>query len=205
MVNDGLGWKIHIKKPIYVSLVGVVVVLLIITAVVLIRTYNAAEKRDRETITFGVSLVGAAIAITGVLRAAESIRASNSEKVTTASLAFVQRWNSPGYLSLKTDFRELNEQLEKLDANGRDVLLRDDGGKRVVAVEVLNLFEEMATGINNGSLNGSLLREYMDTILIRYFDVYEPWIKQHRIRRNADGYFEEIEKLAKAWKKFPRK
>ena len=78
--------------------------------------------------------------------------------------------------------------------NRRDV-------KRIVADEILNFYEKMATGINNGSLDGELLRGYWEPVIIKSFERYEYWIRQHRIRKSAPGYFEELENLVKKWKK----
>ncbi len=118
-----LGWAFQPKGPIFISLVVLVSLLLAVAAAVLIRQYSVSSKEDRETIAFGVSLVGAGIAIYGLLRAADSIRQANFEKLTAASLMFVQRWNSPSYLPLKTDWRKLNEEVEKLSDADRDKLL----------------------------------------------------------------------------------
>jgi len=58
----------------------------------------------------------------------------------------------------------------------------------------------MATGINNGSLDGDLLRGYWEPVIEKTFDRYQYWIQQHRVRKNAPGYFDELEKLATKWK-----
>lgn len=76
----------------------------------------------------------------------------------------------------------------------------NDVGKRIVAVEILNFYEEMATGINNLSLDGELLRGYWEPVIIKSFERYEYWIRQHRIRKKAPDYFEELEKLVSKWK-----
>ncbi len=167
----------------------------------LIYRYYISDAHDRETITFGVSIVGATVAIYGLLKAADNIRKSNFEKFQSSSLDFVKRWNSPLYFPLKTAWRELNESMDALSETERDVALANDVKKRNTAVEILNFFEEMATGANSGSLDDKLLRTYFETFVIKAFERYQYWIRQHRIRKTAPGYFDELEKLVREWKR----
>lgn len=200
MRQDRLGWQ---TRPVFISLVVISLVLMASAAALLIHLYSISRKEDRETIAFGVTMVGAGIGIYGLLKAADNIRQSNAEKFRASSLAFVERWNSPSYWQLKTEWRKLNDELDKLDEKQRDAVLDANVDKRSVAVEVLNFYEEMATSINNGSLDGELLRGYWEPVIIRSFDRYDYWIRQHRIRKKADGYFDELEKLANKWKSPP--
>lgn len=197
MQTNRLGWFYQPKSPIFIS--GVIVGILLVASVGgwLIYKYNASGKEDRETIAFGVSIVGATLAIYGLLRGADSIRQANAEKFATNSIAFVQRWNSPSYLPLKTSWRQLNEEMDSVSEVEGDAILRDDVAKRSNAVEVLNFFEEMATGINSGALDSGLLRRYFETVVTRAFDRYEYWIRQHRIRRSASGFLMNLKDLRK--------
>lgn len=147
-----------------------------------------------------MTTVGAGVGLYGLLKAADSIRKSNAEKLTSTSLSFVQRWNDPSYWLVKAEWRKLNEELDPIAPQDRDALLDKHIEKRIVAVEILNFYEEMATGINNGSLHGELLRGYWEPVIIKTFTRYEYWIRQHRIRKEAPGYFDELEKLVKKWK-----
>lgn len=198
MLRDRYGWTV--QPRIYISLIVVGVVLLAVAAALVIHRYGISNKEDRETISFAVTVLGSGVAIYGLMRAAENIRQSNAEKFRSASLNFVERWNSPGYWSVKAEWRKLNEELDPLTPKQRDEVLDKDVAKRIVAVEILNFYEEMATGINNGSLDGDLLRGYWEPVILKSFERYEYWIRQHRIRKTAPGYFEELENLVKKWK-----
>jgi hypothetical protein len=169
-------------------------------AAIVIHQYAISKKEDRETISFAVTIVGAGVGIYGLMKAAENIRQANAERFRAASLSFVERWNAPGYWQVKAEWRKLNDELDLLTPEKRDAALDEDVSRRNVAVEILNFYEEMATGINNGSLDGELLRGYWEPVIINSFDRYEYWIRQHRIRKRAPGYFEELEKLVSKWK-----
>lgn len=166
----------------------------------MIHQYAISAKEDRGTISFAVTIVGAGVAIYGLMRAADNIRQANAERFRAASLNFVERWNAPGYWQVKAEWRKLNEELDPLTPERRDEALDKDVNKRIVAVEILNFYEEMATGINNGSLDGELLRGYWEPVIVKSFDRYEYWIRQHRIRKKAPDYFEELEKLVSKWR-----
>jgi hypothetical protein len=73
MRRDRLGWSFQTKGPIFISLVVVSVAVLAILAFILIRLYAHSVKEDRETITFGVSLVGAGIATSRLFSAATGV------------------------------------------------------------------------------------------------------------------------------------
>ncbi len=198
MLPDRFGWSV--RPTIKISLVALALVLLAIVTFWVIRVYAAATPHDRETIAFAVTTIGAGIAIYGLLRGAESIRAANAEKFKEASLKFVERWNAPGYWSIKAEWRKLNEEMDPLTPQQRNDVLSKDISKRIVAVEILNFYEEMATGVNNGSLDGELLRGYWEPVIIKSFSRYEYWIRQHRIEKEVPGYFDELEKLVRKWK-----
>ncbi len=191
MLQDRYGWSV--QPRIFISLVIIALILLIVAAVIVVHQYAISAKEDRETISFAVTIVGAGVAIYGLMRAADNIRKANAERFRAASLNFVERWNAPGYWQVKAEWRKLNEEMDPLTPEKRDEALDNDVGKRIVAVEILNFYEEMATGINNLSLDGELLRGYWEP-------VYEYWIRQHRIRKKAPDYFEELEKLVSKWK-----
>src|SRR3954452_19855901 len=198
MLRDRYGWSVQPK--FVVSLVLLALMMLAGIAAWVIHKYWLSTKEDREVISFAVTTVGAGVAIYGLMKAAENIRQSNAEKFRSASLNFVERWNSPGYWQVKSEWRKLNEELDPLAPHERDEVLDRDVAKRIVAVEILNFYEEMATGINNGSLDGDLLRGYWEPVIEKTFDRYQYWIQQHRVRKNAPGYFDELEKLATKWK-----
>jgi hypothetical protein len=198
MLQDRYGWSV--QPRIFISLVIIALILLIVAAVIVVHQYAISAKEDRETISFAVTIVGAGVAIYGLMRAADNIRKANAERFRAASLNFVERWNAPGYWQVKAEWRKLNEEMDPLTPEKRDEALDNDVGKRIVAVEILNFYEEMATGINNLSLDGELLRGYWEPVIIKSFERYEYWIRQHRIRKKAPDYFEELEKLVSKWK-----
>jgi hypothetical protein len=91
MRSDRLGWSVQPK--IFISLVVIGLPLIAAAAASLIYLYSKSSKTDRDTITFAVTTVGAGLGLYGLLKAADSIRKSNAEKLTSSSLSFVQRWN----------------------------------------------------------------------------------------------------------------
>jgi hypothetical protein len=201
MRTDRLGWSIEIKKPLYISILVLVLALFMGASIWMIHWYDISDDRRRATIVFGVSLLVAAIALYGILKAADNIRQANAEKRSLSSMRFIERWNDPGYLSLKTEFRRLDHEISKMKREDGDALLENEVDKRTFAVEVLNFFEEMAMAANTNRIDGELLRLYFDTVVIRYFEDFEYWIRQHRIRREAAEYYTDLEKLVAEWKK----
>ncbi len=66
MLRDRYGWSVQPK--IFVSLVIIALILLAVAAAIVIHQYAISTKADRETISFAVSIVGAGVAIFGLLR-----------------------------------------------------------------------------------------------------------------------------------------
>ena len=67
MLNDRLGWAVETKRPIFISLVVISLILITVAGALLIRMYSISNKDVRETIAFAMTTVGAAIAIFGLL------------------------------------------------------------------------------------------------------------------------------------------
>jgi hypothetical protein len=167
----------------------------------LIWAYSTDNKNDRDIITYGSSLLAGVVGIITLLYTADSIRRSNQEKRAAAASRFLERWNNPAYLGLKSRWRKLNEEIEVLSPEARFNLLNGDTVKRTTAVEVLNFFEEVAGSVNNNSVDEDLLKRFFRTILVRYYRDYEYWIEQHKKVRGAFDFCDELKTLALKWEK----
>jgi len=61
----------------------------------------------------------------------------------------------------------------------------------------------MAVGVREGIFCEKTLKRSIWKIVVRTYDVTEPYIKAIRATKDAPTNFQEIEGLAKRWKMFP--
>ena len=163
--------------------------------------YAEANASNRQVIGYGSSLFGAMIALSGLLYTAQNIRDANEEKRSIAAARFVERWDAPQFFDVKSQWRRLQEEMEALSAEQRANALNQVLEKRTTVVEMFNFMEEMAVAINTSSVDEELLRRFFKTIVTRYYDDYEYWIKHHRQHRRAPRFCCELEIVAPNWKK----
>lgn len=197
--EDDLGWKFAIPVYIRLSILWFVVVLLAACALVGLYHYSAAKYRS--TIIFGTSVLGGVLTIWGLLQSAENLRRANYERKLEASARYVERWNNPSYLELKTKWRELNSSVENFTPEEIAAMLERDLEKRITVVEILNFFEEMAVAILTEMADEKLLKRTFCIAIRKAYQRYGHWIDVHRTNRNARAYWSETQTLYERWGK----
>jgi hypothetical protein len=195
--KDQVGWSFSVKFRVRYLLLYVAGLLIVVSA--LAYFYSKSSDSVRQTISYGSSLFGAAIAICALLYNAENIRIGNQEKKREAASRLIERWNHPSFVPIRTEARQLmlstegkrDELIEKLDS---------DVKARSLVVEQLNFFEEMAIAASSGTADEEILNRFFGYVLPRTFFEYKPWIDRHRDIRKAPDYWVELEAVAKKWK-----
>jgi len=68
--------------------------------------------------------------------------------------------------------------------------------------EFLNVFEGYATAVNAGAFEADCSYNLMSRVFVRYWTVFEPYIRFVRLpeNMNSDGLWNEMEKLVDEWK-----
>lgn len=164
--------------------------------------FSRADSDVRSVIAYGSSLFGAMVALLTLLYTAQNIKQANDEKRSAAAAKFAERWNSPSYLDLKKQWRNLNEEMKmkKLTPEGRSTCLMNDVDKRMIVVEVLNFFEEMAVAVNTNALDAELLKRFFQTVVLRAWDRYGYWVAQYREGDGGRRIYTDLEELVSTWK-----
>lgn len=70
---------------------------------------------------------------------------------------------------------------------------------------LLNHFESLSVGIQNGIYDERMLKESWYTIVIKTYQQVRPYIEEIRARDQTLTYYQEFEQLAERWKKRPLK
>jgi len=148
-------------------------------------------------------------AISAVFVAVRTISTSRKTAQRTAAINYLitteqdRQWDE-GYEVIKaaksngTDLRKLAEKVAPDDENA-EKKLHDSASVDAV----LNILEIMAVGVREGIFCEKTLKRSIWKIVVRTYDVTEPYIKAIRATKDAPTNFQEIEGLAKRWKKFP--
>jgi Domain of unknown function (DUF4760) len=195
-VADGFELRVKVR----IKYIALFILALLAGVACLTYVFSRAGEDLRKTITFGSSLFGAAVGISTLFYTAQNIRRTNDEKQSSAATRFVERWNDPGFFEIKSRWRSLNEELQRLKQDERNVLLSENLVARTTAIEVLNFFEEMSVAINTGSVDQALLQRFFRTMVLGYWEQYRYWIEHWRQMRNAPRFCIEFEQVVRNWK-----
>jgi Domain of unknown function (DUF4760) len=73
--------------------------------------------------------------------------------------------------------------------------------KSTNVIHILNFLEEIGTCHRLGLCEEDLIQDQFDAILVSIWSCLLPWIVQHRKQRKNDGIWQDVERLAKLWRK----
>jgi hypothetical protein len=159
----------------------------------LVAFYHHEAERNRATIAFGATVVGAAFALYTYMEGID-------EKRAEASLRFMARWTAPDMVQFRAVLLEIMEQ--RLDpmtlVRGPDPAILQ---QRCALVSILNFFEEMAIAVHQKAASEDRLKNFYSIIVRQSFGKLEDWIKRERAADNAHDYYSEFQKLAERWSK----
>lgn len=199
--NDRSPGKIMtLKLPITVGL------LLFVGAIVL--TYFFATQLSwRPEIEFFGAAIGVAAGILSAYYVGRGLsvtieqrnRSLTTEKISKA-FELAQRWNEPNFAKLRGEWRALLSEIDGKEESEVCKLLDNDHGRRTVAIDVLNYFEEVAYAARSGVADLETLKNVHRSITIHYYSAISPWIDKRRRDRHQPTAYEHFEWLKEQWK-----
>lgn len=164
-------------------------------------TYSA----QRETFKFGIEAVTLAAGMLsayyigqGLLQTVQQRDRGLKDSQIATACRFMERWNNPELASTKDIFRQIIDSGKAHNAQYVQNELQD-AAKRIVVVEVLNFFEEVALIANMGLADDVTLKRYFIGALGSYHTTLSPWIQTHRASLARPTMWCEIDELLKRW------
>ena len=197
-VQDTPGTLGHVKFPLTASF-------LLAVAVIGLTYLFYKFPNERETFKFGIDAATLAAGVLSAYYVGKSLlqgveqrdRGLNDSRIATAR-HFCERWNNPGLAETKDVFRQIIESGKAHDASFVENELLD-GNKRIVVVEVLNFFEEMALVANIKVADEATLKRFFCGALKSYHSTLSPWIQNHRASKARPMMWCEIDTLIGRW------
>ena len=111
----------------------------------------------------------------------------------TRTMSLTSEWNTASFFDSKKAVIGL---IKPIAAKPREERLRiiqekikGDDILELNITNVLNYLEDLAVLVDKGFVNEDVLRELFQTNVLRYYDVFEPWIADLRNRRGNPGGF----------------
>jgi hypothetical protein len=172
----------------------VVLTLFLVIELVLVYEYNHHSDRDRATIAFGATVVGAAFGLYTYMKGIDEKRAE------TAHL-FMARWTAPEMVQFRLVLLDILEhRVDPMDLvrTETDQSIKE---KRCAIVSILNFLEEVSIAVHRRAASEDRLQDFYSIIVQQSYGKLEPWIKRERSTDNAPGYYAEFQKLAERWSK----
>jgi len=165
----------------------------------------SAYPTQRETIKFGIEAVTLAAGMLsayyigqGLLQTVVQRDRSLKDAQIATACRFMERWNNPDLATTKDIFREIIASGKAHNADYVQEALKDTA-KRIVVVEVLNFFEEVALIANMGLADDPTLLRYFEGALRSYHTALSPWIQTHRASQARPNMWCEIDKRLQRW------
>jgi hypothetical protein len=196
--QDTPGTLGHVKFPLTASFV-------LALAVIGVTWLFYEFPSQRETYKFGIDAATLAAGVLSAYYVGKSLlqgvqqrdRGLDEAKVATAR-HFCERWNNPDLAQMKDVFRQIIESGRAHDAVFVENELIDKG-KRIVVVEVLNFFEEMALVANMKVADEPTLKRFFCGALKSYHSTLSPWMQKHRASKARPTMWCEIDTLVGRW------
>ena len=110
--------------------------------------------------------------------------------------ARIQTWNDPSFVSRRIG---LHDQLNALNVTEKGNKFDEDENFRAVVIQVLNFFESLAQGIDEGVLDEGSCRRYFKGSLIPYCNAMEGLIAHLQKKYSDQTMFSDFSRLARDW------
>ena len=167
-----------------------IISLFLISETILVLLYSTQDDRNRRTIAFGGTVLGAAFAFYTFLQGLDERRTMNAHH-------FIERWTQPDMENIRRVLLAVFE--------GRTFpasLLRSDPKaheERFALVGALNFLEAMSLAVLSGTANEDLVKRFYGSVVEQSYAKLEDWIKNERRLDNEPREYCEFEKLVARW------
>jgi hypothetical protein len=191
------------KFPIKVTLLS------ILLALIVSGTYaSVQDSRTRESITFTVTTLTAALGGIAAFYALQELKQSLETRNLEEEARKIERtveligaWDEEQFAKARVTIADL---LKTMDANPNKTeelcnQLKSNPSAQQDATLILNLLEKISIFCETGLLNERLLKNFYRPILLRCWDVFAVYIVDRRKEMN-DELYGSLEKIYRRWK-----
>jgi Domain of unknown function (DUF4760) len=191
------------KFPIKVTLLS------ILLALIVSGTYaSVQDSRTRESITFTVTTLTAALGGIAAFYALQELKQSLETRNLEEEARKIERtveligaWDEEQFAKARVTIADL---LKTMDANPNKTeelcnQLKSNPSAQQDATLILNLLEKISIFCETGLLNERLLKNFYRPILLRCWDVFAVYIVDRRKEMN-DELYGSLEKVYRRWK-----
>ena len=156
----------------------------------------------KDLATFIAIAVGAAAAIVSAFYIAQSVYANVQSEEMTRTMSLTSEWNTTSLFDSKKAVIGLIKPIADKPREERlriiQERIKDDDMLELNITNVLNYLEDLSVLVDKGFVNEDVIRELYQTNVLRYYDVFEPWIADLRNRRGSRLYI-GLESLCRKW------
>ncbi|MDJ0799800.1 MAG: DUF4760 domain-containing protein [Calothrix sp. MO_167.B12] len=174
------------------------------------------DKNHRDALNFAATALTTSIAGVTAFYALQSLKQNTAlqeslreteeqNRKIDRTLIYIGRWNDLQYAQLKTSVAEVHDEIN----NGRfNPLEREEKLKEYLdtypkkeqdITNVLNFLEEMSLCIHENIVDEDLLYKFYRFIVIRYWNIFEPFVRIRRQKMDNNKIYNGLEKLYLKW------
>ena len=111
------------------------------------------------------------------------------------AMQFLTDWIHPNYYHAKSKAREVLQHIEKNGPGPHDYITE----RLQNMIDVLNYFETMSIAIQIGHADEEIAKRFFREMIVDYWQISEPWIKNRRGEKKNPRLLLEFQKLAAKW------
>lgn len=177
--------KFERKFTIGISVIAFLFVAVVSAAYLLLPAY-------REGIAFFAIVIGTAAAIVSAFYVAQSVYANVESERMSRTMSLVSEWNAASFFYAKQAVIRLMKPIADRPREERLTAIQDrireDDALELNLTSVLNYLEHLAVLVDKGFVDEGLVRELFKTNVLRYYELFDPWIADMRNRRGKRLY-----------------
>ncbi len=177
--------RIHISVTL-----GVGIIAYFFAAVLIFLSYWQPQYQD--TWRFVALAVTAAAAVTSAAYVGKALRENVESAKLGRTMDLAARWNVPAFFHTRKAILEVAATIKDVPLDRRAAAIQQEFAKvpdRENNVrDALNFLEELARFIQRDAVEEEVLRDFYQTLVLRYYTIYEPWIQAQRDQRGPRVY-----------------
>lgn len=182
--------KFHISIPLWliISLVAFITVIIYIFL-----------NQYREEIKFIATVVACSTAIFSAYYVGAALRMKIDRDKQQASFEILSLLNRPEFVEVRSFIEDNVESHEKISENELYTKIRGDKELTNAVTVVLGIFEDASIAIQTEYVDEEVLFLSLNHLVLRTHCGLRGYIEQFRKHTNSTNYYNEFEKLVKAW------
>jgi len=200
--NQVANVSVNVKVPITIQVCTIGFVALVIGL------YYFAPKDKKQDVAFGTAVIASASGLYAAFYAGRALNSNLDSKRIDRTMECASQWHSLDFSNSKKLTRQIAQEVIKIPESEPDrrcekvkELVKIDPKSETAIRDILNFFEQLAVFVEKGVVDEELLKDFYLTIIVRHYQVFEPWIEEKQKNQGLQSkrLYKSLCELSKKW------